>query len=724
MKRHLLIALLFLSLSKLSHAQNEYYDALKLKSLLDSSGKQFNTDSDSLKKAAIILYNYLKSTSQTPASLTYQDIQAKLSTGTSVNYNPILSPYLPNLGSASPAPLDASGSGAFHNLIGTGVQAVGGLDVTNIATGVADLLIDRAKQELTVAFFDKFKKFSTDNPEFQILFPATTSNLNNLLSYSFPQMLPALRTGFLDDISKITYNLDDVLSLPRYQTLLQNFPEIRVAIKSLRLVHEIETGASNAADILNEFASFSEWKDSKLTRIGSYLAIARLFSESIRNDTTRSHSNSVWIDANKLKALFYDPALFNLYLGLLYQQSIKDSIVLIDGQGGITKFTEILYKQENNVFVFQNMLKKFFDLTGNVNAVYTGIQSKIKARQSPADDDYYNYINVSIDVIDYGFTIAKTFDNKPVPDDYLAVLRQSNNLYKDIYTKKYAQAITDALGVFTQLDAIANKSIDVSAIKKAIAANASYDTSVKAEITQLAAADLKWKTADNAGIDDLIKSGITDTAVVQLLEYYNLQRLLDFIEKVKPYALFMANVIEAKSAADVTSALDNAILPVGSYSIKQTADCNISLNGYVGYGLDINYANGIYAPVGFSFSHSFGGFFTPTIFFSVIDVGSVVSYQLSNPTTNAATSSGATMPVNTATMSQQIKLGSLFSPSAQIFFGIRKTPIAIGAGWRRTPTLFYSNSTTYSTIGAKSVFNVAALIDIPFFTLHNTPLKQ
>src|SRR5215831_11607070 len=62
-------------------------------------------------------------------------------------------------------------------------SSVAGLDVTNIANGIAEFMIKRAKEELTVAFFERFKKFSEEHPEFRILFPKTADNLSNLLSF-------------------------------------------------------------------------------------------------------------------------------------------------------------------------------------------------------------------------------------------------------------------------------------------------------------------------------------------------------------------------------------------------------------------------------------------------------------------------------------------------------------------------------------------------------------
>ena len=64
---------------------------------------------------------------------------------------------------------DDPGGVSVTSFITKGVSNIGGLDVTKYAKAIADLMIERAKQELTIAFFDRFKQFAEDNKEVQIL---------------------------------------------------------------------------------------------------------------------------------------------------------------------------------------------------------------------------------------------------------------------------------------------------------------------------------------------------------------------------------------------------------------------------------------------------------------------------------------------------------------------------------------------------------------------------
>jgi hypothetical protein len=184
-------------------------------------------------------------------------------------------------------------------------------------------------------------------------------------------------------------------------------------------------------------------------------------------------------------------------------------------------------------------------------------------------------------------------------------------------------------------------------------------------------------------------------------------------EVLVKYLAFGANLASAKNSDEVENAIEAVALPPGSFSVKQKSSSNISLNGYIGYAWDFSnkslYANGVYAPLGFSFSRSLGKKHggAVSIFASVIDVGAVASYRLANSPTD--------------TLKQKIRLESIISPSTQLLVEIPRTPIALCAGWRMTPKLFYSGETTFQAVKAKNVFNLSVLIDIPIVTIFNKP---
>lgn len=584
---------------------------------------------------------------------------------------------------------DAPGSSSSSPFISTAVNSIGGLNVTKYANAIADIMIERAKQELSIAFFDRFKKFAADNPEFQILFPKTTENLGNLLTYTYPQMLPALRNGFFEDLKQLTYHLDDVLELPRYRYLLNNFAEVRVAIKSIRLIHGLETGNATAADVIKDFADFDEWKLNGSTgfkNMSSTIKLAALFSESLRY----KDSSRIWVSSTDAEELVQDKVFANLYMGLLYQQ-IKNAGIKYYTNPNDTSVTknlaDILAELKNNIFLFQNKVAEFTNITDKVLSAYMEIKIRQKELAKIADENIYNYINVSVDAVDYAFSFVKIFDESLVTDKYLDLAKKSNSLYKDIYSQQYTQAVNDATDILLQVHNLAkeNKEIPVTAVPaNALAAQPALD------------------------------------------------KFISFIEDVKPYALFMANMVEAKDEKEIKAALENVILPVGSSSIKKHTGGNISVQTYLGAYLSVSNKNkgltnsswsdkfGVIAPIGLSwtpgcFSWQKKG--SLSFFASVFDLGAIVDYNLKEEPDPTNTDPDATI----IKKDYEVKLGQIFSPGVYAVYGFfNNIPLSLGFGSQYGPGLSKIDAANNAVVNNPSWrWNFFLAVDMPFFTLKN-----
>lgn len=612
-------------------------------------------------------------------------------------------------------------------------SSVGGLDVTKYVNAIADIMIERAKQELTVAFFDRFKKFADENPEFGILFPKTTDNLKNLLTYKYPQMLPALRTGFFEDLKQITYHLDDVLDLPRYQTLLKNFPEVRAAIRSVRLVHEIETGASNAAEIISEFAAFKEWEENNtMKNVGSCLKIGAFISESLRNDGN-NETEDIWVSSKELKELYNDTTLY-IYMGLLHQLSIKKNLQYIAPNGNPTKLSDLLANQKSNIFIFQNKVKEFADLSGNVNNAFKELKKKLDNGEKPSNDDVYSYINTSIDIVEYAFGIVKIFNENTAPDNYLAVARKSNDLYKSIYTKQYTQGVNNALDIFIMLNDLIKKQVEFNSVNDAVLPDSAEKVHKKA-IARLRKGDQFLNRVTGEEIDDAVAIKSTDPKVEKLVEHYTLQKLIDFIQKVKPYALFMANMVEAEDEEEVKAALESVILPVGSSSIKKFTRNNISVQTYLGAFYTTSNRNGsmngtwsdkwgVTAPVGISWTPGFlswGKCGSLSLFGAFFDIGAIVDYRLRKEPDVTSSDPNATV----TDKDYKIQLGQIFSPGLFAVYGAGlKLPISVGFGAQYGPGLSKVDVSIDPVVTNPSWrWNLFFAVDLPFFNIINKSKK-
>ncbi|NHN24959.1 hypothetical protein FIA58_004640 [Flavobacterium jejuense] len=619
----------------------------------------------------------------------------------------------------------------------TGIQSGGlaGVDVTKYANALADVMIDHAKQELTIAFFNRFKNFINEHEEFRILFPKTTDKLENLLSYKYPEMIKALREVFHEDIRMIAFRIDDVFALPKYQLLTENYPEITLAIRSLRLVHQLETGGLNAAGVLNVMSNFSEWNNksnsNKFKNIGNALKVANTLNNSV---SYVEEGELKWHESEKIAKLFEDEVVFKIYMGLLYEKekNTTNPIAFIQTNGTSIPFLTVLENQKDNLFFFQNKIQEFTDL--NLVLKKTIKEIKDKANKT-TNEDLNKYMTVSIDVIEYGISLYDYFDKSiEVSDEYVAILRLSNAIYKNVYEEQYNAAISNSIDLFSKIIAIKNDKYKINekefnAIEKItedkdllkIAKDLKEDSfETKAtEINNLVAVitnqDLKNK------IEDFKNNNDNDKKQKEMYESF-----LDIIQKLKPYALFMANMIEAKDEKEVKAALDAVILPVGSSSIKKHSIFNFNVQSYLGARLSFtnpktaiqntwNDTFAISAPIGLSISHGFNNNWGAiTLFAPILDLGAIVDYKLKYENEGTANES-------LESKDYTIKLGQIFSPGAYLVYGFgANIPLSLGFGGQYGPGLSkISEDSTTEISNPYWKWNVFLSVDIPLFNLSN-----
>jgi len=186
---------------------------------------------------------------------------------------------------------------------------------------------------------------------------------------------------------------------------------------------------------------------------------------------------------------------------------------------------------------------------------------------------------------------------------------------------------------------------------------------------------------------------------------------------------FFIQLSQVKDESEFTAFLESYAAPIGSSSLKRTAKCNISLNGYVGLNggyewvtnsstgnKNNGYYGGVAAPIGISFSFAPSKCGSVSLFLSFIDLGSLVNMRLNNDSTTYT----------------NLKLDQFFSPGVGLYYNIKGTPLTIGGYLCRINDVLniqYSSGTSTITETGRDVvrLNFSALIDIPFFTLRNKP---
>lgn len=622
-----------------AYNQNIYYDALKLKRWANMSAGVLPVDS-----LAAVLSNYM------PARLA--DTSDQFATIRNFKLgNPFFAPYF-NLGQ----PLSPI---AFTSIINRLASSAGDLNVTNIADGLARFLIKRGKEELNMAFFSHFKKFLDDHEECKVLFPKTVDFLSKIEVSKYAAFLQSLRENFYTDLSNLIIHLNQFINLPKYDSLLQNHPEIKLAIGTANIVAELaQSGNSIPTDsVISQLATLPWRGVSK--NVGTSFNFLNLISQSIREKDTSTHRS--WVQLSELnKNLFTDSVSLRLYFGLLYQQVQQSNLTFYHGVDSIRVDT-ILAKHKDHIFTLSGLIENFSLLAKDVDRTIEDIKTKT-TKGSITDDDYYTYINKAIEIIDYGFTMTATLQTVGInvdlssfnKDKYIAVARNANDLYKNVYTKNYNDAV---INVCTMLDS--------------------------------------------------------------LIASESLKKLLPGLLK---YGNFMASVVKAETPGEVEGAIEAAALPAGSSSIKKNTNWSVSLNAYIGgyFGRDVNNEDridgnaskvGVTAPVGIALSKGLGSYKNGSVigslslFATLIDVGAIAGYRLSNDST---------------ALESKLTLNDIFTPGGYLVYGfglpfMSYVPLSVGYGWQYGSKLYTKTGTGTIAISNQSRWrsNWFIAIDIP-----------
>jgi hypothetical protein len=825
MKNLIIVFTLLLSILSNGLAQLPYYDALRIKTLIGSNpdtiyGK-IRLDSTN-REIFGILSNYVTEKNKIITNIASIFIS-----------NPFISfPYISkkdlsnNTLRYQPENIQGNTEAGDRNLVlghniypslpSPSLSIFSGLNVTNFADGVAKFMVDRFKDELSSAFFEKFKN-DLDNPKYsdlKILFPETWKTLMSIDQniYVYSNYLNTLRQSFIGDMTNTFVNLQNLLNQQKYKDyFIRQRPELgSILYSSLYFINGLSSG-KHPGDVLANYKPDNlinlNKKDSILQyNIRNSFKLIKLLSSTLRSKS----SNNYWVPADSVRNLVEDPISFKIFLGLLYQND-KDSIKIIfrNSNNKEIKLTDILTSLANdrtidNLNLYRDLFETFIDKAQEINENISELKTK---KKSDIDfNDYYKLFNSSLDLLSLDTSFmnlpylnlesAQKNGTKNMSSKVLYVAHSSGELYIDVRTKNYSSGIMNAIDILDTLlnfnSAFNNVSLNDSLnqltgsyddIKNSIITTIDkYDPSKSTQkyydikftavskikvadeinkLLELKCSSLKSNTCLNSikftlrriqflsnykkhilrtilnykleelankKIDlNFVRSNfvvVKDTNIQKLvLNLIIAQRnLLTSAQKgeirqfILKYGSFIASVAQAQNSDDFKNAIESVALPAGSYSIKQHSKLSLALNGYMGYGWDWNQfftnssliMHGVYAPIGLSLSHQIiigkTNFGACSIFLSLIDVGGLAAYRLSS---------------STDTLKQQVTLQSILSPSLQLIYELKGTPLSFCFGGRITPRLLYEGKNYFENIKSNYVINASILIDIPIINLKN-----
>jgi hypothetical protein len=641
------------------------------------------------------------------------------------------------------------------------LKNIGGIDISTLVQGLSQFMINRAKSELNVAFFDKFKEYTEENDEIKLLFPITTKRLSYLISYQYCEMISQLRSAFYEDLNNLP---DNIISFLRnsndFIELRRTKPEFTLFINSLELIRKFEY--LSPSEIIEQLPTITEKildnaedgnEYQKINNLNTALELAYIFSNAIR-DTSKNRN---WIDSKALyNNILKDNVTKNIFLGLIFQQIMTKNLKI----NGRVLADTIISLKKHKIDWYDEQIRKFDYLTSKIDFSYAEF-IKIKTNGDKVrQDQLYSYINTSIEVFEFGNQFVEKIGGLS-SDKYLIISRNAVDIYRYTYQKEYSSAILSTFEFFkriVQYQSI-NDSLTMDKFSKGIIISNRIDSIILAdsikevfdfvslpqtkhfvrlsnEIIKFNTTLLKYnedykgeriayKKANSAQKETLLKQWHNELAekIQNDARQFVIRKIKNsgWEDDLVKYGTFMANIVKAETPEDVRNVLETTVLPVGSSSIKKNSNLNISINGYIGgyyrFGSVDNAKTAwksrwaVTAPVGLAFSYGLKKGGSISLTGVLLDVGAVVDYKLTNDSTY---------------IESKITLGNIFSPGAYVVYGMAwNLPVSIGIGAQYGPGLSSINSKENITINKPDWrYGIMITVDIPFFNLYNSPKRN
>ncbi len=547
---------------------------------------------------------------------------------------------------------------------------------TQIIDATSQFLVDRVKEELLLAFFDRFLSQVDQSTELTALMPNTYFLLKNNDVFKVPSMGEVWMTAFEEDLNSIPQNFNlMVQSHPDYMDLKKK-PELQLFMMAGFIYDQIQDEAKLQTIIESFYEEFKE-TDSQLIQM---LGVVGLLRENLIKRSYDYTEELVSID--NFRNLLEENEDASLYFSaLIYQQdrplfnrikipNLSSELVL----GDLIKINFVDFTKMTGKFL-TNMKKLKTSKSNFDNKKYLKDEQKEKYQESVLE-----FASSFFEFLDYSIELAY-FSN---PESY----------FTSSYFKMYRPVAQNAI-----------QAIDAGQ-KKDYGPLMIYSMKMMEPLVQVRIDYLEKKLEESD--DKKIKKEI--------------KILQGVVKNFMYYGGFMVDVLSANSTNDIKGIINKYAAPVGSYRVKRQSPFSVSLSSYPGLygGWETTYdgsdsesfVTGVTAPIGLSLNwgNSFYGIKAKGHSFSlyapIIDIGAAFSYRWSN-------SEGEGFP-------EEIKWQQIISPGMHVVWGIGNTPMALMIGAQYTPLLRKITDQNNELQPNAWRFGATIAVDIPIFHFYRS----
>jgi hypothetical protein len=400
------------------------------------------------------------------------------------------------------------------------LTSASGVNVTSLADGLAKFIVERAKEELTVSFFKRFKDKLEAQKELAALFPTTAQVLRKLDTeiYKFDAYITTLRESFQMDLANIYRNLNNVLESDRVRQVLKQYPELEGMLRaSLYLIERVEAGTHPGKIISGFQPSLAEKIAGKNAKAA--VETLQLLSESLK---ATNQESAYWVSPFELEESFSDPNFIYLYLGLLYEKANKEQIIYADG----TEFKTViknLKSVSDGLLSCKNLVMRISREAHEMDQYIAEIKSTNGQKKF---DSFHALFGSMLDFMDLTHSIVDLPNLQiALPINlkrFVGVGRNMSDLYLNAKEQKYSMAVLNLTSILDTISAF-DSGIDLGKVSSSVLKYGTFmaniaqaensdqvKEAIEATVLPPGSANIKKETCLSFGIQSYVGANMLD----------------------------------------------------------------------------------------------------------------------------------------------------------------------------------------------------------------------
>ena len=310
---------------------------------------------------------------------------------------------------------------------------VNGMNQNSLVDGTAIFIAKRIKEELILAYYDRFKNFFYQSSKYKLdkIFPETykfvtlDKNLNNINLISYSSLF---KSTFKDDLNKAIFRIPNLIDDPDY---IEN-PELNFIYYFIKSLEKISNG-ENPAKVIFDFSTFPPKENAtstaiKFNRTVQYLNVV---SESFYEE---SSFDNIWLNEEKYIKIFSNEFTIKIFLGIIFQKLEK-----------INPENSFLIEKLKDVKLFNKLINDFYQIAHKTEEINGFFRKKRKDGDKLEVKDLILFHYAVNDLIfyalgefdpDFSASKGETLINK-----YLSISNEIYELYSFGISNDYSQIL-------------------------------------------------------------------------------------------------------------------------------------------------------------------------------------------------------------------------------------------------------------------------------------------